>query len=64
MKKKEIKNIAEKIAKQELIIRDSENEKEKTTAKREIEKLSKCVNKIEDMILIDELVIEILQKKS
>ena len=64
MKKKELKTLAEKIAKQEMIIKNSDNPKEKQIAEKEIEKLSKCVKKLEDIILVDELVIEILQKKS
>lgn len=62
MKKKELKNIAQKIAKCEKIIQTSDDSKAIKRAEDEIMKLSGSVDSLEDMIAIDELVIEILGK--
>ena len=65
MKRKELKNLAEKIAKAELICSSSTStEKEKAAARQEIEKLTSHVDSFEDMIVIDELVQDLLEKKS
>lgn len=64
MKKKELKNLAQKIAKAEMIIQSSEATlADKAKAEQEIMKLSSHVDKLEDMILIDEMVQEILEKE-
>ena len=63
MKRKEIKALAEKIAKQEKIIQTSSDKKEIAKAENEIMRLSSCVNCLEDMIAVDEMVLEILEKK-
>ena len=63
MKKKEIKNLAQKIAKMEQIIQSSETTlAEKNKAEQEIMRLSSHVDSFEDMIIIDEIVQEILEK--
>ena len=62
MKKKELKNLAAKIAKCEKIIQTSDDKKAVKRAEDEIMKLSSCVDSLEDMTAIDELVIEILEK--
>ena len=62
MKRKEIKNLAQKIAKFEKIIQTSSDKKEIATAENEIMKLSSCVDSLEDMIAVDEIVMEILEK--
>lgn len=62
MKTKELKNIAKQIAKQELIIRNSANAKEIRKAQDAIMDLSGRVEKLEDMVAIDEFVQEILEK--
>lgn len=64
MKRKELKNLAQKIAKQELIILNSDNPKEVKIAEQEIMRLSGCVDSIEDITMIDEIVQEILSKNS
>ena len=64
MKTKELKNIAKKIAKYELIIQNSQDKKAIADAEREIMLLSGCVDKIEDMVIIDEFVQEFLEKFS
>lgn len=60
MKKKELKNLATKIAKCERIIQTSDNKKVIHQAEEEIMRLSSSVDKLEDMVAIDELVMELL----
>ena len=62
MKAKELKNIAKQIAKCELIIRNSDDKKAVQNAQLQIMELSGRVDKLEDMVIIDELVQEILDK--
>lgn len=62
MKRKEIKNIAKKIAKLELIIQNSTNQQEKEKAEQEIMNISYNVGNLLDLELIDEAVQEILEK--
>ena len=64
MKRKELKNLAQKIAKQEQILKKSNEPKEIALAQNEIMKLSGCVESIQDMIIIDEIVQEILSQNS
>ena len=64
MKAKELKNIAKKIAKYELIIQKGEDKKAVAEAEMQIMKLSGCVDKIEDMVIIDELVQEYIEELS
>ena len=57
MKRKELKRLAEKIAKCEMIIQDETADKEaKRRAESEILELSGHVSGLEDMVAIDELV--------
>ena len=63
MKKKELKNLAAKIAKCEKIIQTSDDKKAIRQAENEIIELSGRVMSLEDMIVIDELVMEMLEKK-
>lgn len=62
MKKKELKNLATKIAKCERIIQTSDDKKAIHQAEEEIMRLSSSVDKLEDMVAIDELVMELLEK--
>lgn len=62
MKQKEIKNLAQKIAKYERIIQTSDDKKQVRQAEEEIMKLSSSVSSLEDMVAIDELVMEMLEK--
>ena len=62
MKQKELKNLAKKIANAEIIIRDSNDPDAIKRAESEIMKLSGHVNRLEDMVIIDDLVQEILAK--
>ena len=64
MKAKELKNLAKKIAKLELIIQNSDDKKAIREAEDQIMKLSGCVDRIEDMVAIDELVQEYIKELS
>ena len=60
MKRKEIKNLAKKIAQQEKILMCNPSLDEKARAEQEIMRLSSCINSIEDMIALDEAIQELL----
>ena len=62
MKKKELKNLAAKIAKCERIIQMSDDKKAVHQAEEEIMRLSSSVDKLDDIVIIDELVMELLEK--
>ena len=62
MKKKEMKNLAAKIAKCERIIMLNEDPKTVKQAEEEIMRISSSVHSLEDMVAIDELVMEMLEK--
>lgn len=62
MKKKEMKNLAVKIAKCERIIMKNEDPKAVKQAEEEIMRISSSVHSLDDMVAIDELVMEMLEK--
>ena len=64
MKAKEIKNLAKKIAQQEINLRNATTTEEKSRTEKEIVRLSACVKTIEDMIALDEAIQDILLKNS
>lgn len=65
MKKKEIKNLAKKIAEQELIIQNPRSSlDERGRAECEIERLSSKIESFDDMDLLDDLIQEFLRKNS
>ena len=64
MKLKELKNLAKKIAKYELIIQNSDDKEAIREAETQIMNLSGCVDKFEDMIVIDELIQEYIEELS
>ena len=64
MKQKEIKNLAKKIAQQEIILQTTQDLNEKSRAEKEIVKLSACVKSIEDMVALDEAIQDLLIKNS
>lgn len=64
MKKKELKNLAQKIAKAERIVQTSDDPKAVKKAEQEIMELSGHVESIEDMVIIDEMVQDLLNKNS
>ena len=63
MKRKELKRIAEKIAKAEYIIQTSSDLKAIAKAEQDIISLSGSVDDIEDILVVDELVQELLNEK-
>lgn len=62
MNKKELKNIAKKIAKAELVLDQSVDPDERRKAEQEIFSLSGKVTSLADMSEIDEMVQDILSK--
>lgn len=56
MKQKERKTLAQKIAKQQKIINTSSDKKAIKLAEQEIIRLSGCVQSMDDIIAIDELI--------
>ena len=64
MKKKELKNLAKKIAKAELIVQNSSDVAEINRAQQEIMDLSSKVSSIEEMIELDDLIQEIISENT
>lgn len=64
MKRKELKNLAKKIAEAEYIIQTSDDSKAVSKAENEIIELSGKATSLEDMMIIDEMVQEILSQQS
>ena len=63
MKKKELKNLAKKIAECEYIIQKNDDQIEVDKAQNEIMRLSGMVHSFEDLDIIDTMVQELLAKK-
>lgn len=64
MKQKELKNLAKKIAKYELIIQQSDDMAERAKAETAIMELSGKVDSLQDIMIIDELVQEYIEELS
>lgn len=64
MKRKELKNLVNKIAEAEWVIKTSKDKDAIYAAEQEIMRLSGKVKSLEDMTIIDELVQELLNEKS
>lgn len=64
MKRKEIQNLAKKIAKQEQLLQEAITSEEKQRAEIEIMKLCSQVRSIEDMTAVEEEVEKIMNKNS
>ena len=62
MKNKERKELAEKIAKLELLIQSSDDPKIRSQAEQDIMKITNKVKNFEDIMIIDEMVMDILDK--
>ena len=62
MKQKEIKNLAQKIAKYERIVQESDDKYLVRQAQEKIMELTSSVTSLDDMVAIDELVMELLEK--
>lgn len=63
MKKKELKNLAEKIAEAQVIMDTTEDNDEKRWAQREIIELSSKIEDFEDYLILDEMIQKNIQKK-
>ena len=63
MKKKELKNLAKRIAEAEYIIQTSSDKKEINNAKNQIIELSNHAIDLEDMAVLDDMIQEILSQK-
>lgn len=65
MKQKELKNLAKKIAKAEILLSQTAlDAEEKRKAEDEIMKLSGKIKSIEDMVILDDLIQEYIEKLS
>lgn len=62
MKKKELKNLAKKIASCEYVLQTSNDGYERDQARDEIMKISSGIHSFEDLDMIDEMVQELLAK--
>ena len=62
MKKKELKALAQQIAKYEKIVQTSSNKNEVRDAQMKIMNLSESVNSLEDMMALDEIIQDMLEK--
>lgn len=62
MKHKELKNLAQKIAKCEKIVQTSTDKNAIRRAQDEIMNLSGCVDSLEDIMILDEMIQDILEK--
>ena len=62
MKKKELKNLAKKIAQEEYILQTSTDIDERQQARDEILKISSGIHSFEDLDVLDEMVQEFLKK--
>lgn len=62
MKKKELKNLAKKIAKQEKIVQTTDDMQKKAEAEQVIMKLSSQVDRLEDIFELDELVMTYMEE--
>lgn len=63
MKQKELRNLAEKVAKWEMVIQNTTDSSEIAHAEKEIMRLGACAKTLDDMMAIDEMVMDILEKK-
>lgn len=63
MKKKELKNLAEKIAETQVIMDTTQDSDERRWAQREIIELSSKIEDFEDYLILDEMIQKIIRKK-
>ena len=62
MKKKELKALAQQIAKYEKVVQTSTNKNEVRDAQMKIMNLSESVDSLEDMMVLDEIIQDMLKK--
>ena len=60
MKRKELRELARKIAKQEKKLQQAESAEERRSAEEAIMQLTSSVNSFDDLIRLDEMILEIL----
>lgn len=60
MKRKELKNLAKKIADKQRLVDSSDDPKVVATAQSEIIKLTGQVSSLEDVLLLDEMIMDLL----
>lgn len=64
MKTKELKKLALKIAEQERILQTCDNNLDRKRAQEEILRLSSAVQSMQDMVILDGMLLEMLEKNS
>ena len=64
MKRKELKNLAKKVAQCEYILQTSDDQYEREQARDEIMRVSNGIHSFEDLDLLDEMVQDLLSKMS
>lgn len=64
MKRKELKNLAQRIANLEIKSREASSPEEAKQAEQEITELTGRVTSLDDIFLLDELIMNILNKNS
>ena len=64
MKRKELKNLAQKIAAAEIIIQTSDDNYAKQKAQADILELSGHAKTVEEMLALDEMIQKILEEKA
>jgi phage shock protein A len=64
MKRKELKNLAQKIAAAEILLQTSDDAFAKQKAQDDILELSGHARTVEDMLALDEMIQKILEEKS
>ena len=62
MKKKELKNLAQKIAQYEHIIQTSQSQDEIKEARSQVMALSSKVKSLEDIMILDEMIQDFIEK--
>ena len=64
MKRKELKNLAKKVAQCEYVLQTSDDQYEREQARDEIMRVSSGIHSFEDLDLLDEMVQDLLSKMS
>ena len=64
MKRKELKNLAKKVAQCEYVLQTSDDQYEREQARDEIMRVSNGIHSFEDLDLLDEMVQDLLSKMS
>lgn len=62
MTRKELRELARKIAKQEIKLQKAETDKERRAGEQAIMELTGCVDNLDDVSRLDEMVLDILER--